>query len=121
MLNVARVEAQVVNVRKSVAEHCSSVVQRRHAFDYVTVEVAVVVLREVKEICGTVVVDSDVDARQLVEADIMVSDCANDRHQVSERSSQPTVHSKEIVPSIGTGRHVVVVGNVTADEEYIGF
>ena len=73
MMQVARVQNLVVSVSKLDTEDRSSVLDRRHSLDDMPVKVHVVVLREVHEVGGSVVVDGDVDAWQLVEAHVVVA------------------------------------------------
>lgn len=93
---------------------------RRHSLHDVTIEIPVVVLREIDEIGRAGVANCHVDPRQLVETHIVVAHRTHYRHQVAQSSSQPAVHPQEIVPSVCASRHIVIVGDVSPHYEDVG-
>ena len=58
--------------------------QRRNSLNDMPIQILVIVLREVHEICRSVVVDRHVDARQLIQTDIVVAYSADYRHEVAQ-------------------------------------
>ena len=58
-------------------------VQRRDSLKNVSIEVTVIVLREVQEVGRPIVVHSYIDARKFVQAYIVVTNGADDWKQVS--------------------------------------
>ena len=119
MMDVSTIQTEIVHVGEGIAEDSSSMIDGRDTFDEVAVEVAVVVLGEVDEVGGAMVVDSDVDAWKLVETDIMISYCTYYRHEIAKCGSESTIHAEEVIPGIGAGRHVIIIRDVPADKEDI--
>ena len=62
-MNVSRIQNLIVNIGKGIPKHRSSMFQRRNSLNDMTVQILVVVLGEVHEISGSVVVDRHVYAR----------------------------------------------------------
>ena len=60
--------------------------QRRYSLNNMTIQILIVVLGEVQEIGWTVVVDSHVDARQLIQTHVVVAYGADYRHEVAQGS-----------------------------------
>lgn len=118
-MNVARIQAQEEYVGKSVLKNCSSVVERRNALHNVPIKVPIVMLREVKEVSWPIVVDGDIDAWKFIQANIMIAHNADDWHQISESSSQLSIHTEEVIPSVRASWHVIVVSNVSTHDEKI--
>ena len=53
------------------------------SFNDVSIEILVIMLRKIDEICRPIVVNCDIDAGELVETDIMISNCQYDRHHIT--------------------------------------
>lgn len=119
MMDVSTIQTEIMYVGKSIAEYSSSMINWRHTFDQITVKVAIVVLREVDKVSRAVVVYSDVNTWKLVETDIMVSDCTYYRHKISKSGSESAIHAKEVIPSIGTSWHVIIIRNISTNKENI--
>jgi len=77
------------------------------------------VLREVEEVGRTIVVDCDVDAREFVEAHIMITNCGDYRHKITESGCQSAIHAEKIVPSICTGWHVIIISYIASHEKHV--
>ena len=86
-MNVTRIQTQEKYVSESVLQHCSPVVERRNAFHNVSIKVSIVMLREVKEVSWSIVIDGDIDAWKFVQSNIMIANNTDDWHQISQRSS----------------------------------
>ncbi len=85
--------------------------------DNVVIKIAIVVLGEEDQIGGAILIDSDVDSGQLVHADIMVAHRQHHRNHVLHLVSEGLVQSEIVVPGVGTGGHVVIIGHISAQEE----
>lgn len=92
-MQVARIESHEKHIRERKLQNSPSVIDRRDSLDDMPIEIAIVVLREIDEISRTVVIDSDVDTRELIQAHIMVADYTDDRHQIAQSGSESSIHS----------------------------
>lgn len=73
-MNIPAIQTQVVNVGEVVSKHSASMLQRWHPLHYLTVQIEVVVLGEIKEIGRTVVIYCDINSRQLVKTHVVITD-----------------------------------------------
>lgn len=73
-MNIPAIQAQVVDVGEVVSEHSAPMFQRWHPLHYLTVQIEIVVLREIKEIGRTVVIYCDINSRQLVKTHVVITD-----------------------------------------------
>ena len=94
-------------------------IDRRHTFDKMAIKIAIIMLRKVNKVSRPTVINSYIDSWELVETNIVISNNADNRHQVSKGRSHSAIHSEEIVPSVGTSWHIIVVGYITSNKENV--
>jgi hypothetical protein len=119
MMDVSTIQTEIMYIGKGIPKYRSSMFNGRHTFDHVAVKVAIIVLREVDKVSRTIVVYCDVYAWKLVETNIMISYCRYYRHKISKGGSEPAIHAKEVVPSIGASWHVIIICNISTYKEDI--
>lgn len=91
----------------------------RHLLNYLPFIIAVVVLRKINKETRTSVVDCDVNAWQLIETCIMVTNCHQNGHHVAKSGGNLAIHIKERVPSVRASWHIVIVCDVSTHKENI--
>jgi hypothetical protein len=118
-VDITRIKRNILHICESVIKVCATSINGRNGLHYLEISVAIVMLWEVQYIGWPVVADGDIDAGHLIKADIMITDSQDNGHEITNGRGQRSIELKVVIPCIGTGRHIIIIGDVTSDEKYI--
>lgn len=85
------------------------------------IQIPIIVLRKIYEICWPIVVNCDIDSWQLIEPNIMVADHTHNWHQISKSCRQLSIHSQKIVPCVCACWHIIVISYIAPYDKDIRF
>ena len=73
MMNVTRIQNLIINISKSNPKNSSTMFNRRHPFNYMPIQISIIMLREVNEISRSMVINSYINSWQLIQPNVMIS------------------------------------------------